>query len=298
MNTAKPKIGFIGLGAMGSGMAENLLAAGYAVTGHNRTPAKAEALKAKGASIAASPQDAARHADIVITMLSDNPAVEEVLLGDGGAMAAAKKNALFIDSSTVTPAMSRRCAAFAKTHGLRFLDAPVTGSKNEANAGKLVFMVGGERADYEQAAPLLDVMGQKRFYCGPSGSGATLKLCNNAISATLVTAMAESALIVKSSGLDEKTALDFLTEHGAFACRLSRNKLPKMFSGDFSPQFQLELMAKDVRYFLMLAQEYGRPVPAIGVTGQLLIAAKQAGWGKDDVCAVHAYLSNEAPARV
>lgn len=290
MSNAKPKIGFIGLGTMGSGMAANLLKAGYGLVAYNRTPSRAEALKPKGATVAKSPQEAAGNADIVITMLSDDPAVEEVLLGERGAIAAAKRGTLFIDSSTVTPAMSQRCAQFAAEKGMRFLDAPVTGSRNEAQAGKLVFIVGGEKRDYDEATPLFDVMGQSKFYCGPSGSGSTLKLANNAISATLVAAMAESAAVVKSSNIDQKVAFDFLTENSAFASRLSRAKLPKMVSGDFSPNFQLKLMAKDVRYFLALAKEFGQETPAIELTGRELARAAEAGFGDDDVAAIHAYL--------
>jgi 3-hydroxyisobutyrate dehydrogenase-like beta-hydroxyacid dehydrogenase len=282
------KIGFIGLGTMGLGMAQCLLAAGHSVVGYNRTASRGEPLKAKGGTLAATPQAAAAGADVVITMLSDDPAVEEVLLGERGVMRAAKKGALFIDSSTVTPGMSRRCAQEAKQNGLRFLDAPVTGSRNEAANGKLVFIVGGEKSDYDAASPLFDVMGQARFYFGPAGSGATVKLCNNAISATLTTAMAESATLVKASGVDQKAALEFLSEHGAFACRLSRNKLPKMFNSDFSPNFQLKLMAKDVRYFLALANEFHRTTPAIATVSGVLNDA-QAQYGDEDIAAVHAY---------
>jgi 3-hydroxyisobutyrate dehydrogenase-like beta-hydroxyacid dehydrogenase len=283
------KIGFIGLGTMGLGMAQCLLGAGHTLVAYNRTASRGEPLKAKGATLVSSPQEAAADAEVVITMLSDDPAVEEILLGERGVMRAAKKGTLFIDSSTVTPGMSRRCAQEAKQLGLRFLDAPVTGSRNEAANGKLVFIVGGEKSDYDAAAPLFDVMGQARFYFGPSGSGATVKLCNNAISATLTTAMAESATLVKASGVDQKAALEFLSEHGAFACRLSRNKLPKMFSGDFSPNFQLKLMAKDVRYFLALANEFHRMTPAIATVGGVLADAAKAGFGDDDIAAVHAY---------
>lgn len=282
------KIGFIGLGTMGLGMAQCLLAAGHTLVAYNRTPSRGEPLRAKGGTLVASPQETALGADVVITMLSDDPAVEEILLGERGVMRSAKKGALFIDSSTVTPAMSRRCANEAKQLGLRFLDAPVTGSRNEAANGKLVFIVGGEKRDYDAASPLFDVMGQARFYFGPSGSGATVKLCNNAISGTLTTAMAESATLVKASGVDQKAALEFLSEHGAFACRLSRSKLPKMFSGDFSPNFQLKLMAKDVRYFLALASEFHRTTPAITTVGSVLDAA-QAEFGDEDIAAVHAY---------
>lgn len=284
------QIGFIGLGTMGSGMATNLLGAGYKITAYNRTRSRGEGLAAKGAALVDSPQQAVASAEIVISMLSDDPAVEEVLLGERGCMASAKRGTLFIDSSTVTPGMSRRCAESARARGLRFLDAPVTGSRNEANEGKLVFIVGGERGDYDEATPLFEAMGQARFYCGPSGSGSTLKLCNNAISATLVTAMAESATIVKSSDIDKEVAVAFLREHGAFASRLSRAKLPKMFSGDFSPNFQLRLMAKDVRYFLSLARDFGCATPEIEMCGKMLAEAAAAGFGDEDVAAIHAYL--------
>lgn len=298
MNSAKPNIGFIGLGTMGFGMAANLLAAGYTVTAHNRTRSRAEALTAKGASVAATPQEAAAGANVVITMLSDDPAVEEVLLGERGVIAAAKRGTLFIDSSTVTPGMSRRCAQFANEKGMRFLDAPVTGSRDAAESGKLVFIVGGERSDFDEATPLFDVMGQAKFYCGPSGSGSTLKLANNAISATLITAMAESAAVVKASNIDQKVAFEFLSENSAFTSRLSRTKLPKMVSGDFSANFQLKLMAKDVRYFIALARDFEQRTPAIEQTGRELAAAAEAGFGDDDIAAIHAYLFKEGAKTV
>ncbi len=157
------KIGFIGLGTMGLGMAQCLLAAGHDVVGYNRTASRGEPLKAKGGSLAATPHEAAAGADVVITMLSDDPAVEGVLLGEHGMMKAAKKGALFIDSSTVTPGLSRRCAQEAKQNGLRFLDAPVTGSRNEAANGKLVFIVGGEKSDYDAACAALRCNGASAF---------------------------------------------------------------------------------------------------------------------------------------
>ena len=292
------KIGFIGLGTMGLGMAQCLQAAGHSVVGYNRTASRGEPLKAKGGTLAATPQEAVAGADAVFTMLSDDPAVEEMLLGEYGVMRAGKKGALFIDSSTVTPAMSRRCADEAKKHGLRFLDAPVTGSRNEAANGKLVFIVGGEKSDYDAAVPLFDVMGQARFYFGSSGSGATVKLVNNAISASLTTAMADAMTVLKAAPVDQKTALDFLSEHGAFASRLSRGKLPMMVSETYSPaNFQLKLMAKDVRYFLALAREFGRTPPSIGETSKLLEAAK-AEFGDEDMAAIHAYLMESNAEKV
>jgi len=291
-------IGFIGLGTMGFGMASNLLGAGYTVIAYNRTRSRGEPLKAKGATLVDSPQAAAKDAHIVITMLSDDPAVEEVLLGDRGAMAAAARGTLFIDSSTVTPELARRCAEFAHSRGLRHLDAPVTGSRNEANGGKLVFIVGGERRDYDEATPLFEIMGQARYYCGPSGSGATLKLCNNAVSGTLTTAMAESATVVRSSNIDQEVALAFLSEHGAFASRLSRSKLPKMFSQDYSANFQLKLMAKDLRYFLAMAKTFDRETPAIERVEKTLHEAIDAGFGDDDIAAVFAYLMKAQGAAV
>ncbi|MBV8424018.1 MAG: NAD(P)-dependent oxidoreductase [Candidatus Eremiobacteraeota bacterium] len=298
MSNAKLKIGFIGLGTMGLGMAQCLLAAGHEVVGYNRTRSRGEPLAAKGGKLAATPQEAVAGADVVWTMLSDDPAVEEVLLGERGVMRAGKKGALFIDSSTVTPAMSRRCAQEAKAHGLRFLDAPVTGSRNEAAGGKLVFMVGGDKHDYDEVTPLLDVTGQARYYCGPSGAGATLKLCNNAISASLTNAMAESFTVVKASGIDQKVALDFLSENGAFASRLSKTKLPKMAGGDYSANFQLKLMAKDLRYFIALANEFHRNTPAIELVGQQLADATQAGHGDEDIAAIYAYLLEKDAEKV
>lgn len=292
------KIGFIGLGTMGLGMAQRLQEAGHSVAGYNRTAARGEPLKAKGGTLAATPHDAVAGADVVFTMLSDDPAVEGILLGERGAMRAANNGTLFVDSSTVTPALSRRCAEEAEKHGLRFLDAPVTGSRNEAANGKLVFIVGGRRGDFDAASPLFDVMGQAKFYCGPAGSGATLKLCNNAISAALTTAMGDVLTVLKASGLEQKNALDFLSEQGAFASRLSRGKLPMMFNEKYSPaNFQLKLMAKDVRYFLALAREFGRTTPAIRETSQLLEAARPE-FGDEDMAAIHAYLMENNAEKV
>ena len=296
--STQANIAFIGLGTMGFGMASNLLAAGYNVTAYNRTRSRGEPLVAKGAVLAASPQAAVANADVVITMVSDDAAIEEVLLGERGAMAAAKRGTLFIDSTTVTPKMALSCSEFARARGLRHLDAPVTGSRNEANSGKLVFIVGGERSDYEEASPLFEIMGQARYYCGPSSSGATLKLCHNAIAATLTTGIAEASTVVRSSNIDQEVAQAFLSEHGAFSSRLARAKFPKIFSEDFSANFQLKLMVKDLRYFLSLAQDLHRGTPAIERVEKTLVEANDAGFGDDDVSAVFAYLMKARAAAV
>src|SRR5438874_11867783 len=194
-------IGFIGLGIMGQPMALNLVKAGYKVTAFNRTRSKAEALEKGGAALVASPAEAARHADIVYIIVSDTAAVEEVVTGKGGILETLRTGAIVIDSSTISPSVSRKLACLSAGKGAAWLDAPVTGSKHGAEKGELTFMIGGDGEVLERAMPVLQVLGKKHIYCGAHGSGLSAKLAQNVIQASMVEVFSEAFVMATKAGV-------------------------------------------------------------------------------------------------
>lgn len=295
-------VAFVGLGAMGGAMAANLLAAGFRLRVFNRTPLRAQAFAQQAQSgqqveACATPADAARGADFVVSMVSDDPATREVMLGADGVLTTAQAGCVVVDSSTNTPAMSREIAAAASARGCAYLDAPVSGSIAQARGRELVFMVGGEQDALARAQPLLSAMGRMVRHVGASGAGATLKLLNNMLSGTVNAAIAEAMTVAEAAGIDRATTLEVLGE-GAAGCRLVKTKIPKIFARDFSPQFQLSLMEKDLRYFLMLADSLDRPAPVASMVRSQYQAARRADLGGLDVSAIFLHAANEpAPAK-
>jgi 3-hydroxyisobutyrate dehydrogenase-like beta-hydroxyacid dehydrogenase len=287
-------IAFIGTGAMGSRMAANLIAAGHKLRAYNRDRAKTRALAEKGAEVCDSPAAAVRGAEFAVSMVADDAATRAVMLGADGAVAAAAQGTVIVDSSTNTPAMAREVAKAAAARGVAYLDAPVSGSLAQAQGKELVFMVGGERAAFDKAQPLFTAMGRQATYMGASGGGATIKLINNMLSGTMTAAISEAAMIVEAAGVDLPAALEVLGE-GAAASRLLKTRLPKMFKRDFAPQFQLELMEKDLRYFQMLAQELDRPTPVAALVRTVYQAARRAGLGKLDSGSLYLQIAGEKP---
>ena len=281
-------VGFIGLGAMGAEMAANLRAAGFALRVYNRSPQRAQAFAKEGGTVCASVADAVRDARFVVSMVADDLATREVMLGAGGVVACAAPGTVIVDSSTNTPAMARVVAAAATARGLSYVDAPVSGSIAQARGRELVFMVGGPQAAFERAAPLFGAMGRMARRMGDSGAGATIKLVNNMLSGTMNAAIAEAMSVALGAGLDAEAVREVLGE-GAAGSRLVKTKIPKMAARDFSPQFQLALMEKDLRYFLALAQEVDRPVPVASLVRTQLQAARRAGLGTQDVSAIFVY---------
>jgi len=227
-------------------------------------------------------------------MVSDEVATREVMLGANGVVGAPGASTIIIDSSTNTPAMSREVAKAAAAKGVVYPDAPVSGSLAQAQARELVILVGGDKAAFDKAQPVLLGMGRMVRRIGDSGAGATLKLINNMLSASLTAAIAEAAQAAEAANLDRDATMEVLAE-GAAGSRLMKTKLPKIFKRDFSPQFQLELMDKDLRYFLMLAQELDRPAPIASLVRSQYQAAKRAQFGKLDSCAVFLQAAGEKP---
>ena len=287
-------IGFIGLGAMGSLMADNLLQAGHALRVWNRTPARCTPLVERGAQACSSPAQTAQGADFVVSMVADDAATAEVMLGTGGVLDTFRGQAI-IDCSTNSPVMARRVAQAASAHHTAYLDAPVSGSLAQARGRELVFMVGGAALAVTAAMPLFEAMGRMVRHMGDSGSGATVKLINNMMSGTVNAAIAEAVSVAEAAGLDVMQVGELLAE-GAAGCRLMKTKIPKIAARDFSPQFQLGLMDKDLRYFLDMARELDRPVPMASAARHQMQTARLAGLGTQDVSAVFAAFGGQAPA--
>lgn len=270
---------------MGSGMALRLVKAGFAVSVWNRDRAKTEPLAAAGAKVAGSPREAAQEADAIISMVADDPVSRAVWLGEDGALAGAKRGALCVESSTLTVAWVRELAAAATAKGCELIDAPVTGSKGPAANGELNFLVGGTAAAFERARPVLAPMAKTIKHLGPTGSGALIKLINNFVSGVHLASIAEALAMMERGGLDKAAALAVLTE-GAPGSPMVKIVSGRMMAGDYTPNFKMKLMAKDLIY----AQEEGAKLGLDLLTAKAALAELQkglaAGAGDQDMAAV------------
>ena len=271
-SVSKAKIGLIGLGLMGRPMGMNLLKAGHRLTVWNRTASRADELVAAGAILAKTPCEAAADADVLLTMVSDPPALEEVLWGVGAggrgigpsdaALPALKSGSIYIDSSTVSPDMARKIAAACAEKGVRFLDAPVTGGDWGAKKGELVFMIGGDEQTLKAVEPILGVMGKRWFLLGPNGAGQTIKLAMNSILALEVQALSEALALVTAAGLSGEKLIEVLQSSMARSGVLDV-KAPNLLKGEYAPSFPLRLMYKDISLALDLAAKLGVALPAV-----------------------------------
>jgi 3-hydroxyisobutyrate dehydrogenase-like beta-hydroxyacid dehydrogenase len=284
--TDKPTVGLLGLGLMGRPMGLNLAKAGFPLTLWNRTRARAEELAAAapGVRVAATATEAAQ-ASVVITMVSDPPALEEVLWGASGVLAGLARGALLIDSSTVSPALARKAAAACRERGAEFLDAPVTGGTWGAEKGELVFMVGGEARALERATPVLSAMGKRFFHLGPHGAGQTVKLAMNMILALQVESFAEALALVHGSGIAGERLFEVLQSS------MARNpvldiKGPLILKDQYAPSFPLRLMHKDLGLALELANQTGVPLPATAAAREAYNAVRGAAREDLDYAAV------------
>jgi 3-hydroxyisobutyrate dehydrogenase/2-hydroxy-3-oxopropionate reductase len=290
-------IGFIGLGIMGQPMALNFIKAGYKLAVYNRTDGKAAALEAAGARVAASPADAARDADIVMMILSDSAAVEAVVTGKEGILESLRPGTLVIDSSTISPGVSRKMACLVAGKGATWLDAPVTGSKHGAEKGELTFMIGGERAAFDRALPVLEVLGKKHIYCGTHGLGLSAKLAQNTIQATMVEVFCEGFVLATKAGVRPETMLEIIQSSMARA-DLTDFKAPFIFKGDFTPYFPLKLMHKDLELAAEAGYAQGIPMPALAAVKEVYMAARAQGKGDWDYASVVTYLEELAGVKV
>ena len=290
-------IGFVGLGIMGQPMALNLIKAGHKLAVYNRTPAKTATLATAGARVASSPADAARGSDVVMMIVSDSAAVEEVVAGKGGILESLAAGQLVIDSSTISPAVSRKMACLVAGKGASWLDAPVTGSKHGAEKGELTFMIGGDRAAFERALPILSVLGKKHIYCGSHGLGLSAKLAQNTIQATMVEVFCEGFVLATKAGVRPETMLEIIQSSMARAV-LTDFKAPFIFKGDFTPYFPLKLMHKDLELAAEAGYAQGVPMPVLAAAKEVYMAAKARGKGDQDYAAIVTLLEDLAGVKV
>jgi 3-hydroxyisobutyrate dehydrogenase-like beta-hydroxyacid dehydrogenase len=279
------KVGLIGLGLMGRPMGLNLLKAGYSLTVWNRTASRAESLVAAGAKLASSPEEVASSSDVLITIVSDPPALEGVLWGGAGALGSLRPGSIYMDSSTVSPALARKIAAAATERQIAFLDAPVTGGTWGAEKGELVFMVGGDAQVLKDAEPILSVMGKQWFHLGPNGAGQTIKLAMNLILALQVDALAEALALVTAAGFEGEKLVEVLQSSMARAAVLDV-KAPLLLKGEYPPSFPLRLMHKDMGLALELAKEARVALPAATAAYATYSAVKAAAKQDLDYAAV------------
>ena len=240
-------------------MARRLLAAGHEVVVFNRTASRCQPLVTAGALAAGSPAEAAREAEIVVSIVTDSPDAEEVLLGPAGAIHGASAGTLFIDMSTIAPDAARSIGAQLAERGMRFLDAPVTGGDVGAREGTLSILVGGAAEDLERARPLLATLGKRITHCGPVGAGQTVKACNQILAALNMVGIVEAMHLCQGSGIDLRVMLDALTSGAGGSWALERLG-PRIAEGDFAPGFMVRLIQKDLRIVEQLARSLGLPL--------------------------------------
>ncbi|WP_423224783.1 NAD(P)-dependent oxidoreductase [Candidatus Amarolinea aalborgensis] len=285
------QIGFIGLGIMGSRMAANLQKAGYSLVVHNRTQAKAEALLGGGATWAQSPADVGRQVRTLFTMLGDPQAVEQTAQGADGFLTTLSPGSLWVDCSTVNPTFTRQMAAAAAQRGVRFLDAPVAGSKTPAAAGQLTFLVGGSAADLEEVRPYLDVMGQRIVPMGEQGMGASMKIVLNSLSGGAMAAFAEAMALGQALGLSQPALLNFLLGGPAVAGVVT-GKRSRIETGHFDdPDFPLTWMRKDLQLASQTAYEHDVAMPLVNAAKEVYALAVRYGLGEADFSAIYRFLN-------
>jgi 3-hydroxyisobutyrate dehydrogenase len=274
------KLGWIGLGIMGSRQAANLRRAGHELTVWNRTASTAEAWAAEhGATVAATPVEVAQEADIVFSMVVDGPQVQEVLVP------AAREGVLFVDMTTIGPAWTRRIGEQLAKRGARLIDAPVTGSSPRAEDGTLTIMCGGDQEEVERVRPLLDIMGELIVYAGPLGSGQAVKLINNAVAAANAATLAQALIAASAQDLDLDALVDVMAA-GSGASTMLTLKAGPMRNHDYTTLFKTEHMLKDIRLCLEEAQDANVPFPAAAEAADALSAAVARGHGAADFAAL------------
>jgi len=279
------KVSVLGLGIMGAGMAGQLVAKGFEVTGWNRNPAKGASLARMGARIATTPAEAAGGADLVIAMLADDDASRSVWLGEGGALGAMRRDAIAVESSTLTIDWVRELAAAAQSRGVGFLDAPVTGSKAQAESGMLSFLVGGPVDLFERAKPALTAMSGSIAHLGPTGSGATMKLINNFLCGVQVASLAEALAMAERSGLDARQAAAVLGA-GSPGSPLVKIVAQRMLDRAYEPNFFVPLMAKDLAYARQAFARAGIDLRSADIAREAFLAAERAGFGEQDIASI------------
>ena len=282
---SKPSVAILGLGNMGSGMAARLLSRDFPLTVYNRNPDKTASLASAGAEVAKTPREAASRSRIILSMVSNDAASRNIWLGENGALAGATANSILIESSTLTTAWIHELATKAAEHGCRFLDAPVTGTKPHAASGELLFLVGGASEVVDAVRPIFSVLGRETIHLGPLGSGALMKLVNNFMCGVQAASLAEALSLISAGGLDRSTALSILTG-GAPGSGIVKRVADRVATNDYTPNFALRWMAKDLSY--AVGEASGQKIPLQTATAALSVfqRAVDEGHGDEDFSAV------------
>ena len=291
------KISYLGLGTMGGGMASNLLKAAYKLTVWNRSAEKCKPFARKGARVAESPADALRDADLVIYMLSNDQAVEEVVFGANGILSEIKEGQIAMDMSTVLPATSLREQQAYSNRGVDFLDAPVFGSKTESAKAKLWIMAAGKRHTFEKVKPVLQHLGQTVHYFGKNGNATAMKLVGNLIVALELEALSEGLVLARKAGLDLSTVME-VVKVADFRSPLLVSNGQNILKRDFSTSFALKLMLKDAGLIDKFAGSLQSPIPGLRVVEKNLKSAVALGFEKENASAVIKALEKEAGVEV
>jgi 3-hydroxyisobutyrate dehydrogenase-like beta-hydroxyacid dehydrogenase len=290
----KPKIGFMGLGIMGSPMAANLLKAGYPVMVYNRSPEKAAPLVQQGAGLASHPKALARATDVIIAMVTGPEALQDLLWGPDGAGGAFSHRKVFINMSSVSPRRTRELARELEPTGVTFIDAPVSGTKKPAEDGALIILAGGPRDKVQEMDPVLLAMGKKVIYCGVAGQGSMMKMCINLLVGLMMEGFAEVLNLAKLGGLSMEAVLDTVYS-GALNCGMFQMKAANLQNNTYPPAFPLKHMTKDAKFIVDTAFELGAPAPAAHAILQLYRTGVAQGWGDEDVSAIAKVLEHLNP---
>ncbi len=278
-------VGYIGLGLMGKSIARNIHKAGFELVVHNRSRAAVDELAAEGAKTAASPAEVARQVDVVFTNLPDSPDVEQVVLGENGIIAGAHAGLIWVDNSTIKPAVARSLSQRLAEKGVLSLDAPVSGGDIGARNGTLAIMVGGPQEALEEVMPVFQAMGKTITHVGEAGAGQVAKAANQIMVAAQMVAMGELLIFSQKAGVDPVKVVEAI-KGGAAQCWTLDVKPPRLFAGNRGPGFKASMQAKDLNIILETAREYGIPLPSAAVDAQLYNAMLQNGMGGLDNSAV------------
>ncbi len=286
MGTTTPqRVGFLGMGLMGSRMARTLLRKGFPVTVWNRTRSRAEALVADGAKVAATPADVMAEVDVACSCLSTPAVLEEAVDGPDGLFRKARAGQLFIDFSTISPTLARSLEERARRLGVDFVEAPVTGSKNGAEKGTLLLMVGGTKEAVARCSGVFAAVGEKAIHCGPVGAGAQVKLAGNALIASMLQGLGEGMLLATKAGVDPAKLLEVVQASG-YRSPYFEFKGGALLRRDFSTHFAIDLMHKDLTLFLEAAAAHRVPTPLAAAVREVYALARAAGKGEQDIGAV------------
>lgn len=289
-------VGFVGLGVMGGRMAARLLAAGHGVTGHNRTSAKAAWLIERGMRWAGSPREVAEAAEVTLSMVTDTAALRGITAGPEGLLAGLGPGKIYVDMSTVSPAMSREVAAAVRDRGAQMLDAPVSGSVSTLEEGKLSIMAAGERHAFERVRHILEAIGPKVTYVGPNGQAVLMKIATNLSLAVQMLAFGEGVLLAEKGGIPRPIAVDVLL-NSVIASPMIRYRGPFVLRMPEEAWFDVGMMQKDMALALDLGRELSVPLPTTSVTDQLLTAARAMGFGNEDFAVLFEVLRTMAGMR-